>query len=165
MKTPTIATNVTESASFIGIDYHKRYSVYHVVDAAGNSLAKGRIEHHSPQDFAALVRRWPNPRVVFEASMNWHWLFEVLEQSMPGHHITLANPFKTRIIAEAQVKTDKIDARILALLLRAGLISSVHIPCKVTRDRKEVLRQRCFFVRLEAASGLRYLWQEGHELP
>ncbi len=36
----------------------------------------------------------------------------------------LANPFKTRIIAETQVKTDKIDARILALLLRAGLASA-----------------------------------------
>jgi transposase len=148
MSTPSNTPSIiTESATFIGIDYHKHYSIYHVIDAAGNDLAKGRIEHHSPQDFVALVKRWPNPRVVFEASMNWHWLHEVLEQAMPGEHITLANAFKTRIIAEAQVKTDKIDARILALLLRAGLISSVHIPCKETRQRKEVLRQRCFFVR------------------
>ncbi len=138
---------VTEAATFIGIDYHKKYSVWHAVDAAGSDLGKGRIEHHSPHDFATLVKRWPNPRVVFEASMNWHWLYEVLEQSMVPEHLTLANPFKTRIIAEAQVKTDKIDARILALLLRAGLVSSVHIPCKETRQRKEVLRQRCFFVR------------------
>jgi transposase len=138
---------VTEAATFIGIDYHKRYSVWHAVDAAGSDLGKGRIEHHSPHDFATLVKRWPNARVVFEASMNWHWLYEELEQHMPAPHLTLANPFKTRIIAEAQVKTDKIDARILALLLRAGLVSSVHIPCKETRQRKEVLRQRCFFVR------------------
>lgn len=144
LNTPGI---ITESATFIGIDFHKHYSIYHGLDAAGADLGKGRIEHHSPQDFAALVKRWPKPRVVFEASMNWHWLYEVLEQAMPGEHITLANPFKTRIIAEAQVKTDKIDARILALLLRAGLVSSVHIPCKATRERKEVLRQRCFFVR------------------
>jgi hypothetical protein len=25
---------VTEAATFIGIDYHKKYSVYHAVDAA-----------------------------------------------------------------------------------------------------------------------------------
>jgi hypothetical protein len=61
---------VTEAATFIGIDYHKKYSVYHAVDAAGRDLDKGRIEHHSPQDFAKLLRRWTNPRVVFEASMN-----------------------------------------------------------------------------------------------
>ena len=46
----------------------------------------------------------------------------------------LANPFKTRIIAEAQIKTDKVDARILADLLRANLIAKVHICGKATRD-------------------------------
>jgi transposase len=138
---------VVEAATFIGIDYHKRYSVFHAVDAAGRDLGKGRIEHHSPKGFAQMLARWPNPRVVFEASMNWHWLFEVLEECLPTERITLANPFKTRIIAEAQVKTDKVDAKILALLLRAGLISAVHIPARATRERKEVLRQRCFFVR------------------
>jgi transposase len=77
----------------------------------------------------------------------WHWLFELLEAHMPSDAIVLANPFKTRIIAEAQIKTDKFDARILAQLLRVDTISSVHIPCKATRERKDVLRQRCFFVR------------------
>jgi transposase len=59
----------------------------------------------------------------------------------------LANPFKTRLIAEAQIKTDKVDARILADLLRARLISSVHVVGRESRRIKEVLRQRCFFVR------------------
>jgi hypothetical protein len=67
--TPSI---LTESAASIGIDYHKRYSIYQAIDAAGTDLGKGRIEHHSPQDFATLIKRWPNPRVVSEASMNWH---------------------------------------------------------------------------------------------
>jgi transposase len=133
--------------AFIGIDFHKRYSVFHVVDAEGKELAKGRIEHHSPEAFLQLVKRWQHPRVVFEATMNWHWLFEIVETVVPTEDIVMANPAKTRIIAEAQVKTDKIDARILAQLLRADLISRVHIPAKPTRERKEVLRQRCFFVR------------------
>lgn len=133
--------------AYIGIDYHKRYSVYHAVDLEGRDLAKGRIEHYYPQDFITLVKRWPKCRVVFETSMNWHWLYEVLERGMDGSRIVLANSYKTRIIAEAQVKTDKVDARILAQLLRADLICCVHIPCKATRQRKEVLRQRCFFVR------------------
>ena len=59
----------------------------------------------------------------------------------------LANPFKTRIIAEAQIKTDKVDARILADLLRGKLVPSVHIAGRESRQIKEVLRQRCFFVR------------------
>jgi transposase len=79
--------------------------------------------------------------------MNWHWLLEILEGAMPREDIVLANPFKTRIIAEAQIKTDKVDARILADLLRGNLIASVHLCGKATREIKEVLRQRCFFVR------------------
>ena len=53
------------------------------------------------------MRRWPGCRVVFEAGMNWHWLFEILERELSSERIVLANPFKTRIIAEAQIKTEK----------------------------------------------------------
>src|SRR5258705_1774401 len=133
--------------TFIGIDYHRAYSVYSVLDAQGSRLGQGRIDHAHPEDFGALVRRWPGCHVVFEAGMNWHWLFEILEREMPSERIVLANAFKTRIIAEAQIKTDKVDARILADLLRGRLVSRVHIPGRETRQIKEVLRQRCFFVR------------------
>ena len=146
--TTALTTTIsTPTKTFIGIDYHKRYSVYLVVDEEGKDVAKGRIDHMTPDEFAKLVRRFPGCRVAFEATMNWHWLFELLETQLPADDIVMANPFKTRIIAEAQVKTDKVDARILALLLRADMIWRVHIPCKATRERKEVLRQRCFFVR------------------
>lgn len=146
-KDAPITATTTPSKTFIGIDFHKRYSVYHVVDEAGRDVAKGRIEHATPDEFGKLVQRFPGCRVAFEATMNWHWLFELLEAHMPSEDVVLANPFKTRIIAEAQIKTDKFDARILAQLLRVDMISSVHIPCKATRERKDVLRQRCFFVR------------------
>ena len=136
-----------KESSFIGIDYHKRYSVFCVLDARGGVLERGRIDHRCPEQFVALVRRWPGCRVVFEACMNWHWLLEILEEAMPREDIVLANPFKTRIIAEAQIKTDKVDARILADLLRGNLIARVHICGKATREIKEVLRQRRFFVR------------------
>jgi transposase len=138
---------VKEESSFIGIDYHKRYSVFCVLDAPGEVLERGRIDHLCPEQFVELVQRWPGCRVVFEACMNWHWLLEILEEAMPREDIVMANPFKTRIIAEAQIKTDKVDARILADLLRGNLISRVHVCGKATREIKEVLRQRCFFVR------------------
>jgi transposase len=79
--------------------------------------------------------------------MKWDWLFEILERELSSERIVLAKPFKTRIIAEAQIKTDKVDARILADLLRGRLVLSVHIVGRETRQIKEVLRQRCFFVR------------------
>lgn len=144
MKTPT---NIQAGPTFIGIDYHKRYSVFCVLDSGGQVVERGRIEHATPEAFAALVRRWPGSRVAFEATMNWHWLYDLLEPEIGHQAVVLANPYKTRIIAEAQVKNDKIDAHILAQLLRAGLLHTVHIGSRENRQRKEVLRARCFFVR------------------
>ena len=49
---------ITPVKVFIGIDYHKRYSVYHVLDEAGKEVTKGRIEHATPDEFGKLVKRW-----------------------------------------------------------------------------------------------------------
>jgi hypothetical protein len=50
-------------------------------------------------------------------------------------------------LLQAQIKTDKVEARILADLLRLKLVPSVHSVGRESRQIKEVLRQRCFFVR------------------
>jgi transposase len=60
----------------------------------------------------------------------------------------LAHPSKVRAIAEASIKTDKIDSEILAHLLRADLIPRAYAPSKETRALKRVLRQRLFLVQL-----------------
>ena len=49
-----------------------------------------------------------------------------------------ANPYKTRIIAEAKIKSDKLDARILSDLLRTDLI--YESLCQIKKiETKEVL--------------------------
>lgn len=60
---------VKESSSFNGIDYHKGYSVLCVLDKQGGVLERGRIDQLWPEQFIALVERWPGCRVVFEACM------------------------------------------------------------------------------------------------
>lgn len=132
-----------------GIDYHKRYSVVHVLDRDGKTLRKGRIEPNSLPAFAGFFRGFERQQVrcVFEASMNWGYLYDLLHEIEQVADVTIAHPFKTRVIAEAQVKTDKLDARWLAELHRVGLIAESHASSQDARRRKELLRQRCFFVR------------------
>ena len=151
MTKPTTSHNNPVS---IGIDFHKRYSVFCVLDAKGGILERGRIEHTTPELFVELAKRYPKARVVFETTMNWAWLYEILEPHVGNKNIVLADAFKTRIIAESQVKNDKVDAHILARLLHANMICEVHIPSKPARQRKEVLRQRCFFVRQRTRKGV-----------
>ena len=133
---------------YAGIDYHKRYSVVCIIDEAGEILQEERIEHGYPERFQALLGKQAPLEVTFESTMNWSWLYEILEEISGIARIVMANPLHVRLIAAAQVKTDKIDARKLAKLLRAGLLPASHIPDRTTRIRKEVLRQRTFFVRM-----------------
>ena len=131
----------------IGIDDHKRYSVVCIVDDTGGIVAEERIEHAFPERFGQLISAHAPAQAAFEATMNWGWLHELLEV-IPGlERIVMANPLHVRLITAAQIKTDKVDARKLAQLLRANLLPASHIPDRATRLRKEVLRQRTFWVR------------------
>jgi transposase len=133
-----------------GIDYHKKYSTACVLDGNGDILREERLEHEDDgRLIACFFNGMSEPcEVVFEATQNWVWLYDVLEPLRMVSGIHLANPYQTRVIAAAQIKTDKLDARKLAKLLRGGLIPEVHIPGPVTRADKLVLRQRMFMVRL-----------------
>jgi transposase len=62
--------------------------------------------------------------------------------------VKLAHPFKTRLIAEARIKTDHIDAESLAHLLRADLIPEAYLRNQESRREQRILRSRCFYVRL-----------------
>lgn len=156
--------------NYAGIDYHKRYSVVSIQDEAGEIVLERQVTHNNPLLFGAAFQGVAGPvAVVFECGLNWPWLYEVLEGIQEVQSITVANPHKVRLIAEAQIKTDKIDARKLAMLLRLGVIPACHIPDRKTRDRKEVLRQRAYWVRQR--TGIRnrihkIIWkQHGLQMP
>jgi transposase len=83
-----------------------------------------------------------------EACWNWGWLYDELGEIDGVESVVLAHPFKTRLIADAQIKTDRLDARALATLLRGNLVAKVHAPDAANRARKHVIRQRVFLVRL-----------------
>jgi transposase len=68
-----------------------------------------------------------------------------LEREVPSERIVLALQDADHCRGPDQDRQG--DARILADLLRGRLVSSVHIAGRETRQIREVLRQRCFFVR------------------
>ncbi len=73
----------------------------------------------------------------------YDWLDEIADE------VVLAHPGKVRAIADARIKTDKIDSATLAHLLRADLIPAAYAPSKEVRAIKRVLRQRMFLVRVQ----------------
>ncbi len=81
-----------------------------------------------------------------EASGVWNFVYERLEDA--GVDVKPAHPKQVKAIANAKVKTDKIDARVLAHLLRLDYIPEAHVPFRDIRDLRTLVRHRVSLVRL-----------------
>jgi transposase len=131
---------------YVGVDYHKKSSYVTVVDERGKVVKKGQIANSKEALAALLEGTGPEASAVLEAGRNWPVMYDWLEELV--EEVTLAHPAKVRVIAEAKVKTDRIDSRMLAQLLRADLIPTAYVPGRVTQEQRRKLRQRMFLVRL-----------------
>lgn len=133
---------------YIGVDNHKRFSYIVITDKKGNTVKEGKVLNTKE----ALRRFLNNPHcdrnsyAVLEAGRNWTVMYDWLEEEI--RDVKLAHPLKVKAIAEAKIKTDKIDAKILADLLRADLIPEAYVPTQEAREAKNILRQRMFFVKV-----------------
>jgi transposase len=131
---------------YVGVDYHKRSSYVTVMDERGKVVKEGQIANTRESMAAFLDGRAQGASAVLEAGRNWPVMYDWLEELVD--EVTLAHPAKVRVIAEAKVKTDRIDSRMLAHLLRADLIPAAYVPGPETREQRRRLRQRMFLVRL-----------------
>jgi hypothetical protein len=71
-----------------------------------------------------------------EAGANWPFVHDLIEPNVDK--VLLAHPLRVRAIAAARVKTDAIDARTLAHLLRSDLIPAAYIPPPPVRGSRTV---------------------------
>lgn len=130
----------------IGVDFHKAYSHMTVLDQEGHILKVGRVLNTAAavQAFVAPFRT--GGQAVVEATRNWTIIYDLLETELEAVH--LAHPLKVRAIAEARIKTDRIDSHTLAHLLRCDLLPRAYVRPRAERIAQHILRQRMFFVRL-----------------
>jgi transposase len=133
---------------YIGVDYHRGYSYMTAMDETGKICARGRVanDREGVTEFLNRANHGGQAAAVLEATRNWMVMYDLLEELVGEVH--LAHPLKVKAIAEARIKTDKIDSEVLAHLLRCDLLPEAHVPAEATRVARNVLRQRMFFVRV-----------------
>jgi transposase len=133
--------------TFVGIDYHKKFSYATMIGETGKILKRGRIAN-DPAQLREFLGRYADEdcAAVLEAGYNSHVMYDWLDALVDS--VTLAHPSKLKAIAEAKVKTDKIDSGLLAQLLRCDLIPAAHVGSAEARIGKQLLRHRMFLVRL-----------------
>lgn len=130
----------------IGVDYHKSYSHLIVQDSCGKTLRSGRVKNDRQSLGSFLERYRQNSHAVMEATRNWMVMYDWLDDICDD--VVLAHPLKVKAIADAKIKTDKIDATVLAHLLRADLVPEAWAPGDRVRELRLALRERMFYVRL-----------------
>jgi len=64
--------------------------------------------------------------VAIEATPSWYWPYDHLEDE--GFDVKPSRPLKTKAIAYAKVKADKVDSATLAHLLRSNQLPLSYVP-------------------------------------
>jgi transposase len=133
----------------VGIDLHRKRSQIAVLGDDGEQLLSRRI-FNDPETFLELLAEIDGEsKIALEATYGWEWLADVLEDA--GYELHLAHPLRTKAIASARVKTDAVDARTLAQLLRADLLPEAYIAPRELRELRDLLRHRVALTRMRSA--------------
>jgi transposase len=121
---------------FLGIDLHDHDSHVAVVDDDGTLHDEIRLPTDRLDELAA---EYAGSEAVIEASGTYRAAYEMLDEHLD---VTVANPSKNRVIADATVKTDRLDAKRLAHLLHAGWIAESYVPKDEIRELRDLVRAR-----------------------
>ncbi len=152
---------------YVGIDLHKKFLQVATMNNDGKILQNIKVEntHESIRKHFTDIPIHAN--IVMESSSVWYNTYRFLTDELGYKNVTLSNPYLTKAIA-ASKKTDKIDARILADLLRGGYIATCHIPNKKIVKHRQLVRYRKKLVQWRTSlknSVHGILLQEGIKIP
>ena len=126
---------------YTGIDLHRKTSFLTTVDSNGRIVKKANLCNDEARILEYFLTLDDDSQVVIESTANWYWLYDLLTaHKIP---VVVSNPVKTKAIASARIKNDKLDSHMLAQLLRADFLATVHVSSQQTRQLKELLRHRC----------------------
>jgi transposase len=129
---------------YLGIDLHLKRSYVVLMDATGkvmderrlpNAEMAGYLEQHVPQETYA----------VLEATRNWPFMYDLLTEHVA--RVELAHPKEVKSIANAAVKTDRIDAGVLAHLARMNYLPTAYAAPKEVRDLRLYTRHRSCLIK------------------
>jgi transposase len=134
---------------YVGLDVHKRYSYYAMVDGRGIEVKKDRFRT-TGEELKGFASTLPEgSQVAIEASASGSFVYEQLDEQ--GVEVHLAHPTMVKPFAKKHVKTDKIDAIVLAQLLRMEYLPESYVPGEEMRDLRTLVRHRAGLVRIRTS--------------
>lgn len=135
-----------DSIEYVGIDYHTKFAVATRMQKDGTILGRDKIDNKKELIRTYLSSLPKHSRVAIEATNNWYAFVE-WSHDLPLD-VVLVHPGKTKAIASARIKTDAIDSRVLADLLRSDFIAEAYLAPAAVRDIRELVRYRTTLARI-----------------
>ena len=128
----------------IGLDVHREFAEVAIIED-GRVRAGGRVET-TPEALRLFAQSLAKTdEVAIEATVNTFAIARLLDEHVG--RVVISNPLRTRAIAEAKVKTDKVDARVLAELLAAGYLPGIWRPDEDLQALRRLVARRSGIVR------------------
>jgi transposase len=126
------------------MDVHRSFAQIAIVED-GICRDEGRIGVRPEELRAWATGLRPDDEVALEATTNSDAIATMLRPIV--RRVVVSNPRKTRAIAEAKVKTDRVDARILAQLLAADFLPGTWVADDRTRMLRRLVLRRTHLVK------------------
>src|SRR5262249_16640055 len=130
---------------YIGFDLHKKTISFCAKAQDGTILEEGTIPALRNK-LLAWAKARPRPWIgAMEATLFTGWIYDLLKPL--AQELKVAHPPMLKAIAVAKKKNDKVDARMIADLLRCNLLPECYMAPVAIRDLRRVLRYRNLVVR------------------
>lgn len=123
----------------IALDVHRSFAQTAILEN-GKLRDGGKIDLEYSRLLRFARKLKPDDEIVIEATGNTSAIVRVLSPFVG--RVVIANPILVRAIAWAKVKTDKIDAAVLAKLHASGFLPEVWMPDEETEARRRVVAER-----------------------
>ena len=130
---------------YISFDSHKHYTLAEREDVKTGRTRQCRIEHAPGAIRAYLSRCEPGTSVALEATANWYWIVQEIEEARLQP--LLVHPRKAKLMMGLINKTDSLDVHGLNRLQRNKTLPTVWIPPAELRDLRELTRVRMVLAR------------------
>ena len=138
-----------KTKTFVGLDVHRKLVVGTAVNALGKQIRQSSFGP-TPKELKKFLSRLPKPtKVVLEATSVWERFYEAALST--GAEVVVSHPRTTRLIAEANIKTDKVDSAALANLLRLDALPLTYIPPPNIRALRKLYLERSFYTRTKSS--------------
>lgn len=129
---------------YIAFDSHKRYTWVEHCEANTGKARAYRLEHAPGAIRRALASCAAGTAVAIEATANWYWIIDEIEQAQCVPR--LVHPRKAKLMMGQINKTDKLDTHGMNVLQRNQTLPTVWIPPSPLREVRELTRTRLVLV-------------------